>query len=157
LLLGGCKGKPVASSNSPSAPPAVTANSNSPVTSGAQSATRPAEPAKLFGAYEWREVEDKGVVTIITKVKTVMVFTADGNYSRISQRNGKTYHSDSGQFRIEGDKLVLTIQISEKNIKTPPLVKAHKFSLSADGDELKMTSDAGATATYQRTSKPKAS
>jgi hypothetical protein len=159
FLLAGCKGKEIASSNSASASPSVNANVNSSVTSGAQSvATPPAsEPPRLLGVYEAREVENKGVVTLISHIKTIFSFTADGTYSRVSQIKGKTYHSDGGQFRIEApDKLVLTIQIADKNIKSPRIVKQLRFSLSPDGDELKLTSEKG-TATYQRTAKPKAS
>lgn len=160
LLLAGCKGKEKASSNSSTASPAVAANANSPADSNQASATAPAsEPAKLIGTYEAREVEDKGVVTMITQIKTIFVFRDDGTYSRVSQVKGKTYHSDSGQFRIEGSNmLIITIQITDKNVKSPPVIKAQRLSLSPDGDELKLTSgQKGTTATYQRIAKPKAS
>jgi hypothetical protein len=159
-LFAGCKGRDTATGASGTASPAVTANANAPANSNKSAETPPAsEPPKLIGTYEAREVEDKGVVTLITQIKTIFVFRDDGTYSRVSQVKGKTYHSDSGQFRIEGpDKLVLTIQIAEKNIKSPPVVKTQRFSLSPDGDELKLTSaKKGLTATYQRTAKPKAS
>lgn len=161
--LAGCKGKETASINAagPSAPPspAPAANANSPVTSGAQPTTAPStpEPPKLLGTYEAREVENKGVVTLISKIKTLFVFRADGTYSRVSQLKGKTYHSDSGQFRIEADKLVITIEISDNNMKTPAVVKTQRFRLSPDGNELKLISvKKESTATFQRTSKPTA-
>ncbi len=159
FLFGGCKARDAATGNSATTSPSVTANANSPANSNQAAETPPAsEPAKLIGTYEAREVEDKGVVTLITQIKTAFVFRADGSYSRVSQAKGKTYHSDSGQFRIEGpDKLVLTIQITDKNIKSPPVIKTQRFSLSPDGDELKLTSANKGTATYQRTAKPKAS
>lgn len=164
FLLAGCKGRETASSNSAGSSagqsPVPAANANSPLTSGGQSATTPSvtEPAKLLGTYEAREVENKGVVTMISQIKTLFVFRGDGTYSRLSQIKGKTYHSDSGQFRIEGpDKLVITIQVSDKNIKSPPVVKTQRFSLSPDGNELKLTSvKKQSTATYQRTAKPTA-
>ena len=158
FLLTGCKARNTTTGNSAVASPAVTANATAPANSNQSAPTPPAsEPAKLIGTYEAREVENNGVVTLISHIKTVFTFTADGNYSRVSQVKGKIYHSDGGQFRIEGpDKLVLTIQISGKNIQSPPVIKTHKFSLSPDGDELKMTSEKS-TATYQRTSKPKPS
>ena len=78
------------------------------------------------------------------------MFSADGNYSRVSQVNGKTYHSDSGAFRLEPpDKLVLSIQVTgqktSRKIQTPALEKTHKYSLSPDGDELRLTSEKGTT------------
>lgn len=158
FLLTGCKARNTTTGNSTTASPAVTANPNASANSNQSAPTPPAgEPAKLIGTYEAREIENNGVVTLISQIKTIFIFTADGSYSRVSRVKGKIYHSDGGQFRIEPpDKLVLTIQISEKNIKSPPVIKTHKFSLSPDGDELKMTSEKG-TATYQRTSKPNAS
>lgn len=175
LLWTGCKARDAASGNSANAAATATANtssnSNQPAaqsaasdagnantgrppesSAAAQSAGRP----NLVGTYEWREVEDKGVVTIITKVKTTFVFRPDGGYARMSQLKSKTYHSDSGRFQIEGDKLILAIQISDKNMQTPAVTKTFKFSLSPDGDQLKMTNEKGATAIYQRTARPKA-
>jgi hypothetical protein len=163
FLLAACKGREAAVSNSAAsqgASPASAANANSPVTSGAQPTPTPSapEPPKLLGTYEAREVENKGVVTIISKIKTLFVFRADGTYSRVSQVNGKTYHSDSGQFRIEApDKLVITIQVDNNNMKTPAVVKTQRFRLSPDGNELKLISvKKESTATFQRTSKPTA-
>lgn len=164
FLLAGCKGKEIASSNSnsagptPSPAPAPAANTNSPVAPGGQSTSKPSvtEPPQLLGTYEAREVENKGVVTMISRIKTLFVFRPDGTYSRVSQVKGKTYHSDSGQFRIEApDKLVLTIQVSDNNMKTPAIVKTQRFTLSPDGDQLKLISvKKESTATFQRTAKP---
>ena len=95
---------------------------------------------------------------MISKIKTLFVFRADGTYSRVSQVKGKTYHSDSGQYRIDApDKLVITIQVSDNNMKTPAVVKTQRFRLSPDGNELKLISvKKESTATFQRTSKPTA-
>jgi hypothetical protein len=160
FLLAGCTGKEIASSNSAGSTPAashpVSATANSPAISN-QSPSSPAatEPAKLIGVYEAREVENKGVVTLISHIKTVFSFTPDGTYSRVSQIKGKTYHSDGGRFRIEPpDKLVLEIQIADRNMQSPSITKELRFSLSPDGDELKITSAKG-TATYQRIAKRK--
>ena len=74
------------------------------------------------------------------------------------RKDGTTYHADSGKFRINApDKLLLTIEVSDKKIQSPPLHKMHKFSLSEDGDELKMTNEKGAVAVYRRISKIKSS
>lgn len=177
LSLAGCKGRESASNNA--AKPAAAASSNaSPADNSnlAQSASEnrnantsketdapvKASPPQLVGTYEAREIQDKGVVTLVSKIRTLISFSADGTYSRASQAKGKIYHSDSGQFRIEApDKLVLTIQMSgqqaNKKIQSPPLLKTHKFSLSPDGDELRLTSDKGATAIFLRIGKPRSS
>src|SRR5690348_11564326 len=106
-IVWGCKSGGVASTNASSSTPAnksqtpAVANSNSTSTPAApqqaESATKPSEPAQLIGTYEAREVQEKGgVVTLMSKIKTLISFTADGTFSRASQAEGKTYHTDSG-------------------------------------------------------------
>ena len=125
-------------------------------------ATTKSEPSsQLVGTYEAREIQDKGIVTLVSKVRTLISFSANGTYTRVSQHGGQTYHSDSGQFRVEApDKLVLTIQMSaEKSkpkIQNPPLQRTHTFSLSSDGEELRLTKN-GSTAVFHRVSNPKSS
>lgn len=173
-LLVGCKAKQTPSGNTASESPAISANKNSPgnssdsgpqadTNSNARSPKEAADsstpqkndPPKLIGSYEAREVDAKGVITLMTEAKTTFLFSADGSYTRISQDKGKTYHKDSGTFSIQPpDKLVLTIQVSDKDIKMPPVSKTHTFSLSADGDELKLTSERGNTATFRRVTRP---
>ena len=80
-----------------------------------------------------REVQDGGVATIMSEMKTAIHFSPDGTYSRASSKKGTVYHTDSGQFRVEGgDKLVLTIQVSKKSMETqmhnPPLQKCTSSS-----------------------------
>jgi hypothetical protein len=163
FLLPGCKTKGTASGNSAndSKQPAGSADANrneNAAANDSRATQQPSEPPKLIGSYEAREIEDKGVVTMISQIKTIFVFTADGTYQRVSQAKGKTYHSDSGHFQIEPpDKLIITIQISDRNMKNPAVIKTHRFSLSPDGDDLKLTNEKGTTATYHRTAKPKAS
>jgi len=171
LAAGGCKAKDTTSANTakppaasyeneakptpPSPPAAATSNANNSKEI-APSSTDTSKTPQLIGTYEAREVDDKGVVTLISQIKTVISFSAAGTYSRASQALGKIYHSDSGQFRIEPpNKLVLTIQTSRKTILKPPIEKIHTFSLSSDGDELRLTSDKGTTAVFHRVSKPK--
>jgi hypothetical protein len=149
---------PAAAQNASQAPPGEQRNAN--VTK--ESATPPKqnkEPAQLLGEYEAREIEDKGVVTLVSSIQTKFYFFADGSYSRASKKDGRVYHTDSGNYRIEPpDRLVLTIQLSgtqaSQNIQNPPLVKSHKFTLSPDGDELRLISDKGSVAVYHRVSKP---
>jgi hypothetical protein len=171
LAAEGCKAKdttpasaakpPVASNENdakptpPLPPVGATTNANNSKEI-ASSSTDTSKTPQLIGTYEAREVDDKGVVTLISQIKTVISFSAAGTYSRASQALGKIYHSDSGQFRIEPpNKLVLTIQTSKKTILKPPIEKIHTFSLSSDGDELRLTSDKGTTAVFHRVSKPK--
>jgi len=107
-----------------------------------------------------REVQDKGgVVNIISENKTVIHFDEDGSYSRASSNKGRLYHTDSGHYRIESaDKLVLTIRMSktgsENKVHNPPLQKPHQFSLSQNGEELRMTSADGKVALFQRINAP---
>jgi hypothetical protein len=165
--VGGCKsGGGATSSNASSSttanknqtPAVAETNSNSSSGSATQQTTKPSEPAQLIGTYQAREIQDKGVVTLMSKIKTLISFSADGTFARASRTEGKTYHTDSGLFRIEPpDKLVLTIQISKKEIQNPPVVKKHTYSLSPDGDQLTLTNDKGSTAIFQRVGKPKQS
>lgn len=177
LLLAGCKAEETASKTvARSTPPAVsnassTNNSNQPVQppdadrntdvtkkSETPDSAKSKEP-KLVGTYESREVQNEGVLTVISELKTIWVFFTDGNYSRVSQVKGKTYHSDSGTFRIEPpDKLVLTIQTTgeraKRKILNPPTTKSHIFSLSPDGDELRLTSAKGSIGIFRKVQNP---
>jgi len=172
LLAGACRKKETVSNATPQPAPAatVTQNSNQPAkptdqgnaNSAKSSGASPTSDsqAELIGEYEMREIQDRGVVTMVSAIKTKLFFMADGSYERVSKKDGRTYHSDSGRFRIESpDKLVLSIQLSgqqaNRTIQNPPLQKTHKFKLSPDGDELKLTSDKGSVAVYHRLSKPK--
>jgi hypothetical protein len=171
LLPGACRKKETVSNTTPQPAPAASATQNSnqpqkPIDQvDANSAKPSATPAtdnqsQLLGEYEMREIQDRGVVTMVSAIKTKIFFMADGSYSRVSKRDGRTYHSDSGRFRIESpDKLVLSIQLSgqaaSQTIQNPAIEKTHKFNLSPDGEELKLTSDKGSVAVYHRLSKPK--
>src|SRR5882724_5833887 len=175
LLLAGCKAREAASNNTAAPAPAATnttsnanqsadppnANRNSNPGKEAASATvKPVGPPQLLGTYESREVRDQGVVTLMSQLKTLWMFSADGTYSRVSQVKGQPYHADSGTFRIEPpDKLVLTIQVTgpkaKRRIQNPPLSKTHTFSLSPDGEELRFTSAKGSVGIFQRVAKPK--
>ena len=142
-----------------------TANANQPEPTATKKAgatnSKPSGPAELAGVYESREVQDQGGVTLITQLKTVWRFSTDGTYSRVSEVKGKPYHADSGTFRIQPpDKLLLTIQVTglktQRKIQNPPLSKTHTFSLSPDGDELRLTSEKGSVGIFRRVAKPKA-
>jgi len=176
LLLAGCKAPEAASNNKATPPPsapnttsnanpsAETANANRNSNPGkeadASATVTPVGPPQLLGTYESREVRDQGVVTLMSQLKTLWMFSADGTYSRVSQVKGQPYHADSGTFRIEPpDKLVLTIQVTgpkaKRRIQNPPLSKTHTFSLSPDGEELRFTSAKGSVGIFKRVAKPK--
>ncbi len=181
LILAGCKSAETPSNSGAKAAPATSSNSSQADNSNQSSQTatastggssskestesanaKPSAPPQLLGTYESREVESEGVVTMISQLKIMFVFSADGSYARESQVNGKAYHADSGSFRIQPpDKLILSIQVTglktQRKMQSPPLTKTHVFTLSSDGNELKMTSDKGKTAIFRRVSKPKTS
>jgi hypothetical protein len=181
ILQAGCKSGETSSNlaNKPASQPS-TANSNAnqsqpestasatsaakPATAGAPPAgpaePKPAGKAELLGTYESREVQDKGVVTLISQLRTLWLFSPDGTYSRVSEVKGKPYHADSGTFRVEPpDKLILTIQVTglkmQRKMQNPPLLKIHKFDLSADGEELRLTSEKGSVGIFRRVARPK--
>ena len=176
LLLAGCQAREAASNN-PATPTSaaanITSNANQSAETGnanrnsnprkeadASATAKPVGPPQLLGTYESREVRDQGVVTLMSQLKTLWMFSADGTYSRVSEVKGKPYHADSGTFRIEPpDKLVLTIQVTgpkaKRRIQNPPLSKTHTFSLSPDGEELRFTSAKGSVGIFQRVAKPK--
>lgn len=181
FFLSGCKARETASNTAASATPSpstnanTTDNSNQAVqtggsnrnagptsqSSGSDSAKAKATP-QLIGTYESREVHSGGVVTVISKLRTTWLFSSDGKYSRVSEVNGKMYHGDSGIFRIEApDKLVLTIQVTgvknKRKPQIPAVEKAHKYTLSPDGDELRLISEKGSVGVFQRVAKPNGS
>jgi hypothetical protein len=161
---------PTGGSNANQSQPATTANTSSaakpttaqPATAGAPAGPaepKPAGKAELVGTYESREVQDKGVVTLISQLRTLWMFSSDGSYSRVSEVKGKPYHADSGSFRIEPpDKLILNIQVTglktQRKMQNPPLSKTHKFELSADGEELRLISEKGSVGIFRRISRP---
>lgn len=178
LIPAGCKTRE-ASSNTPAGNSAAarsspttnvnqlpqTSDANRSASPGKEAETaanaKPSGPAQLLGTYESREVQDQGVITLITQLKTLWMFASDGTYSRVSQVKGKPYHADSGTFRIEPpDKLLLSIQVTglktQRKVQSPPLSKTHKFSLSPDGEELRLTSEKGSVGVFRRVAKPSA-
>lgn len=148
-------------SKEPAQPTATNKNAEAMKASDTPSIPPPSVPAQLIGAYESREVEDKGVVTVVSQIRTLWVFSANGTYSRTSKVKGKTYHTDTGTFRIDPpNRIVLTIQMSGQDrarakIQTPPVEKTHIYSLSPDAEELKLTSPRGSVATFRRIGRPR--
>ena len=138
--------KQTVSGTSPT-PQSTPANTNAPaltpepaVPSKPVGASTAKGPPRLEGSYVMTEVQDGGISTLMSEMRTVINFSPDGTYRRGSSKKDKIYHTDSGQYSVNGDQLLLTIQWSKKGmdskIHNPALQKTHKFSVSADGDEL---------------------
>jgi hypothetical protein len=115
--------------------------------------TEPKPPPVLLGSFSVVEVHHKGMIDMISAENTTQIdFTPDGRFSRVSKKGGKVDHSDSGDFRVEGqDQLVLLIRESKQQIQDPPVVRRHKIELSRDGTELRMMSKQGMTAMFRKT------
>lgn len=165
--LAGCKNAATSTSNQASPAQTATSNSNAPASQPAANGNAPTEKApgaataaeanavsKLYGTYSMTEVHSAGVVNMISQLKTQITFLSDGTYSRISMRKGNVYHSDAGIFRVEGnDQLVLLIKFARQKVHNPPLERRHSFTLSRDGEELRMTSDDGKVAVFRKIKK----
>jgi hypothetical protein len=168
IALAGCKNagtstngvaKPAqtSSSNSNSASSQAVANGNT--ASGESVANPPADGAgsnasRLYGTYSMTEVHAGGVVNMISQLKTEITFATDGTYSRVSRRNNNVYHTDAGEYRVEGnDMIVLLIKMARQKVYDPPRERRHSFTLSRDGDELRMSSGDGKTAIFRRVKK----
>jgi hypothetical protein len=118
--------------------------------SGAADSAGPSAPT-LKGAYAIKEVHKDGVITILTQVTTVINFYQDGTYSRSAMKGKHAYHTDAGNYRIEGNQLTLMTTMGGGKIHNPPRESKHTFTLSADGSELRLTSSKGNIAVFQRT------
>src|ERR1044072_7460770 len=66
--------------NGNSSAAAAPANTNSNVSSGP--APAPPDATKLVGSYLLNQIQKQGVVTMMSEVKTELIFTADGRYPR---------------------------------------------------------------------------
>src|SRR5437762_13122108 len=77
-----------ATDNSNQTATTASSNRNADRTSPPSDSAKAKTPPQLIGTYESREVHSSGVVTVISKLRTIWMFSADGNYSRVSQVNG---------------------------------------------------------------------
>jgi hypothetical protein len=165
-FLAGCNhaDAPVPSAvNKNDSPPSVSANtngsqpqaSNSNATAGTDAV--PIGPglipqAVLQGTYAISEVQHDGLVEMISPENTTEItFIPPATFSRISKKNGKVNHTDSGEYNIFGTNgLILKIMMSKQRIQTNPVVKRHPFTLSSDGNEFRLTSEKGKVAVFRR-------
>jgi hypothetical protein len=140
LLLSSCKG----SSNKPAPQP-----SGSPAAS-----TRPAGPPKPVGIYEITEIEHDGRVDIRGPANEAVTLTLfpNGSYSRLVKGGGKNDHIDQGDFRIDGDDLVLTANIVDKKPLTSGAPEWRRpIKVSDDGVELRIGDGKNHWAVFRRT------
>lgn len=128
-------------------PAASSANTNS---SAAGGNSAPPDPTKLVGSYLLNQIQKQGVSTMMSEVKTELIFTADGRYTRVIGAKSKTVQTESGQFRVQGETLTFVKMLTNKTISNPPVEKAYTIALSPDGRELKLTSKTGETAIFYR-------
>ena len=109
----------------------------------------------LEGTYAITEVQHDGIIEMITPENTTMIsFQQPASFSRVAKSKGKVSHTDSGQFSIAGSSLTLRIMLSQDKIQINPVEKRFSFSLSADGEELKLTSDKNKTAVFRKMKSP---
>ena len=160
IVLTGCKktgGESVVISQDASLPP--NANAKDTVKKDAPETAKPAtagtdEPSRvgrLQGTYAISEVQHDGIVEMISAGNsTEITFVQPGSFSRQSKVNGTINHTDSGQYRIEGNELVLKIVLSKNQIQAKPVEKRFAFVLSTDGDELKLTTSKNRTAVFRK-------
>lgn len=106
---------------------------------------------RLQGTYTISEVQHDGIVEMIPAGNsTEITFVQPGSFSRQSKVNGTINHSDSGQYRIEGNDLILKIVMSKNQIQVKPVEKRFAFVLSTDGEELKLTTSKNRTAVFRK-------
>lgn len=147
--LAAAENKNAGAANGNSSPAASSANTNSNASSGNPASTPP-DASKLIGSYLLNQIQKQGVATMMSEVKTELIFTADGRYTRVIGAKNKTVQTESGQFRIEGETLTFVKMLSNKTINNPPVEKNYTLALSSDGRELKLTSKTGETAIFYR-------
>jgi len=106
----------------------------------------------LQGTYTISEVQHDGIVEMISPDNsTEITFKQPSSFSRQSKIGGKVTHTDSGQYQVEGDNLILRIVMSKNQLQAKPVEKRFGYTLSADGAELKLTTDKNKTAVFRRT------
>jgi hypothetical protein len=113
----------------------------------------PAQVQWLEGVYVIAEVQEKqnGKIDMVPAGSQVtLTFMQDGTFTRSSNRKGKAFHKDAGNYTLAKDQLTLTATISEKDILQAPMERAYTFSISPDGDELKLTGVDGKVALFRR-------
>jgi hypothetical protein len=126
-------------------------------------APSPFIPTNLIGVYTISEVEQNGTVTMIPpSFATTFTFMADGSFTRVSRKAGAIDHNDSGQYKIEANEagepqlLLTAVFVAGVMSDKRATEERHRFSLSSDGEELRMSGSEGKTALFRRIGGPPA-
>src|SRR5262249_24113590 len=129
-----------ASTNSPAS---NNQNNSGPLTSSMANANASTAPKsssatpELVGTYQLQEVHKEGVVGVMSEYKTSITFNRDSTYSRVSTRAGKSYHTDTGDFKIvPPKKLILSLKLSDRNIQHPPKERTNNSDHHQDSDRI---------------------
>ena len=175
VMLSACKSgsSPQASSNQGNTPaetgvarPAETAVASPAATPGApatgQGAAAKAPSSQLapFGVYKISEVDhlvgNQNAADMIPSEREIQfTFGSDGGYKRVSKRKGKIVLTETGTFRVdEPDQLVIIPAKQNTEAVTDGRKTSYKFTLSRDGDELKLWGPRGNVAVFHKTQGP---
>lgn len=137
------KGNPATANGNAAPQPGSAQNQNalSATDPAAVQTTNPTIPqAVLQGTYAISEVQHDGLVEIVSSDNTTEItFKPPASFSRISKKKGSVDHTDSGQYKIEGDnQLTLKIVMSKERFQLKPVEKIFGFWVSPNGDEMKL-------------------
>jgi hypothetical protein len=113
---------------------------NSTEAAQVQTTTPTIPQAVLQGTYAIYEVQHDGIVEIVSSDNTTEItFKPPASFSRLSKKKGNVDHTDSGQYKIEGDnQLSLKIVMSKERFQLKPVEKIFGFWVSPNGDEMKL-------------------
>jgi hypothetical protein len=163
LILTGCKGgsRPQASVDQVSGPivASATPGPGQDTTSGGGQGSPPGSvPSQqgLLGVYSIsevdRHVQDRNVVDMIPSHNEIQIsFRSDGSFARVAWKQGLVALSETGNFKIgDPDQLTLFPALVNKKTITDGRKTSYKFSLSPDGDELKLWGARGNVAVFHR-------
>ena len=113
----------------------------------------------LTGVYTISEVDhqldNKNVADMIPSHREIQfTFRPDGSFKRVARKVALIHLTETGTFKIEEpDQLVLSPSIVNDKKVTDGRTTTYKFSLSPDGDELKLLGARGNVAVFHRTEK----
>jgi hypothetical protein len=159
LAMSGCKARSssqaeVNRGSKPAEIPAVSEPGN-----GAATGQRSSQQA-LLGVYTISEVDHqidkKDAVDMIPSTSEIQfTFGSDGSFMRVARKKGLVALTETGNFRIDlPDQLVLSPLIVNKKPVTDGRQTSYKFTVSSDGDELRLWGPRGNVAIFHRTEKP---
>src|SRR5262249_10743343 len=131
-----------------------------PATGQGAAAKAPASQLAPFGVYTISEVDhmvgNQNAADMIPSHREIQfTFGSDGGYKRVSKRKGKIVLTETGTFRVdEPDQLVIIPAKQNTEAVTDGRKTSYKFTLSRDGDELKLWGPRGNVAVFHKTQGP---